>query len=86
MSYTPVSACYVSTCYFPSQVGLLRPSEGRATVAGFDIRTDMHRIYGIMGVCPQVTHILPALYMVPNDCYFDRGLGTSWVRTGACTV
>ena len=36
------------------QVGLMQPSGGRASVVGLDVRTEMQRIYGVMGVCPQV--------------------------------
>jgi hypothetical protein len=32
----------------------MKPTGGRATVVGLDIRTEMQRIYGVMGVCPQV--------------------------------
>jgi ABC-type multidrug transport system ATPase subunit len=34
-------------------VGFMSPSSGTAVVEGFDIRTDMDRIYTLMGVCPQ---------------------------------
>jgi len=34
-------------------VGFLPPTSGTARVEGFDIRTDMDRIYTLMGVCPQ---------------------------------
>jgi ABC-type multidrug transport system ATPase subunit len=34
-------------------VGFTQPTQGTARVEGFDIRTDMDRIYTIMGVCPQ---------------------------------
>ncbi len=34
-------------------VGFTQPTQGTANVEGFDIRTDMDRIYTIMGVCPQ---------------------------------
>ena len=33
--------------------GFTEPSDGEATVAGFDIRTEMKQIYKNMGVCPQ---------------------------------
>jgi ABC-type glutathione transport system ATPase component len=34
-------------------VGFLQPSGGSALIEGLDIRTDMNKIYSIMGVCPQ---------------------------------
>jgi len=34
-------------------VGFLPPTSGTARVEGFDITTDMDRIYTLMGVCPQ---------------------------------
>mmetsp|Transcript_55864 Transcript_55864/g.116883 ORF Transcript_55864/g.116883 Transcript_55864/m.116883 type:complete len:317 (-) Transcript_55864:116-1066(-) len=34
-------------------VGFTQPTSGTADVEGFDIRTDMDRIYSLMGVCPQ---------------------------------
>eukprot|EP00966_Prymnesium_polylepis_P020206 465807-Prymnesium_polylepis.1 len=33
--------------------GLIHPTAGRASVAGFDIESQMHKIYYAMGVCPQ---------------------------------
>lgn len=33
--------------------GFLTPSAGTAVVEGFDIKSDMHEIYRLMGVCPQ---------------------------------
>ena len=33
--------------------GLLEPSGGDAIIAGYSIRTDMHKIHTMMGVCPQ---------------------------------
>ena len=35
-------------------VGFTPPSSGTATMEGLDVRTDMDRIYTLMGVCPQV--------------------------------
>ena len=34
-------------------VGMFPPTSGTATVEGLDVRTDMNRIYTLMGVCPQ---------------------------------
>jgi len=34
-------------------VGFSQPTQGTALVEGFDIRTEMDRIYSLMGVCPQ---------------------------------
>lgn len=34
-------------------VGFTPPTSGTATVEGLDVRTDMNRIYTLMGVCPQ---------------------------------
>ena len=34
-------------------IGLARPTEGDAWLEGFSIVTHMHKIYSIMGVCPQ---------------------------------
>jgi ABC-type multidrug transport system ATPase subunit len=34
-------------------VGFTQPSHGTATIEGYDITTDMDRIYTLMGVCPQ---------------------------------
>ncbi|GBG75141.1 hypothetical protein CBR_g19654 [Chara braunii] len=34
-------------------VGFLEPSAGTALIEGMDIRTDMHSIHSVMGVCPQ---------------------------------
>ena len=36
-------------------VGFARPTTGTAYVEGFNIISDMDRIYTLMGVCPQVT-------------------------------
>jgi ABC-2 type transport system ATP-binding protein len=41
--------------------GLLEPTGGRATVAGFDVRRDMDRIRGLIGVCPQEMGVFPYL-------------------------
>jgi hypothetical protein len=35
-------------------VGFTPPTSGTATMEGLDVRTDMDRIYTLMGVCPQV--------------------------------
>jgi len=34
-------------------IGLARPTQGDASIEGFSIVTHMHKIYSIMGVCPQ---------------------------------
>ena len=34
-------------------VGFTPPTSGTATIEGLDVRTDMNRIYSLMGVCPQ---------------------------------
>lgn len=34
-------------------VGFLQPTAGTTTVEGVDITTDIDKIYGRMGVCPQ---------------------------------
>lgn len=34
-------------------IGFTKPTHGTAMVENFDIRTDMDRIYTLMGVCPQ---------------------------------
>ena len=41
--------------------GLYEATSGSATVCGFDIRTEMHRIYGRCGVCPQFDILWPLL-------------------------
>jgi hypothetical protein len=42
-----------------STVGFTQPTSGTADVEGFDIRTDMDRIYSLMGVCPQAKNPAP---------------------------
>uniref|UniRef100_A0A1D1XY01 ABC transporter A family member 7 n=1 Tax=Anthurium amnicola TaxID=1678845 RepID=A0A1D1XY01_9ARAE len=41
------------TSFINMMIGLVKPTTGNAYVQGFDIRTDMDRIYTSMGVCPQ---------------------------------
>ena len=41
--------------------GLERPSEGSATVAGFDIDTQIRLAHKMIGVCPQFDKVWPDL-------------------------
>jgi len=41
--------------------GLYPPTAGNATVCGFDIRTQMSKVYEAMGVCPQFDILWPLL-------------------------
>ena len=49
-------------------MGLLRASGGSARVVGLDVRTEMHRIYGLMGVCPQVGPLTMSMSMTRLLC------------------
>ena len=44
--------------------GLIPPTSGTAHVYGYDIRTDMAKIYEMMGVCPQFDILWPLLTVV----------------------
>ena len=41
--------------------GLYPPTSGTATICGFDLVTQMHRIHQHMGVCPQFDILWPLL-------------------------
>lgn len=42
-------------------IGFMSPSAGYATVSGFDISSDIQKIYTLMGVCPQHNLLWDAL-------------------------
>ncbi len=52
--------------------GFLQPTSGNAMVQGFDIRTEMESIYGIMGVCPQDNLLWPALTAREHLSFYGR--------------
>jgi ABC-type Na+ transport system ATPase subunit NatA len=41
--------------------GLYKPTAGTAYICGFDLRTHMHKIYELIGVCPQFDILWPLL-------------------------
>ena len=60
--------------------GLERPSEGSATVAGFDIDTQIRLAHKMIGVCPQFDKIWPDLSQVNKQSFLDQ----SSARTCFC--
>jgi len=44
--------------------GLYKPTAGTAHICGFDLRTQMHKIYELIGVCPQFDILWPLLGVV----------------------
>jgi len=41
--------------------GLLEPTSGSASVSGYDIRKEAHKVKELIGVCPQATAVFPYL-------------------------
>jgi ABC-type multidrug transport system ATPase subunit len=52
--------------------GFLQPTSGNALVQGYDIRTEMENIYGIMGVCPQDNLLWPQLTAREHLSFYGR--------------
>jgi ABC-type multidrug transport system ATPase subunit len=52
--------------------GFLTPTSGTATVQGHDIRSEMDKIYGVMGVCPQDNLLWPRLTAREHLLFYGR--------------
>ena len=52
--------------------GLYPPTSGTAHVYGYDIRTDMAKIYEMMGVCPQFDILWPLLTVVETLRFYCK--------------
>jgi len=50
--------------------GLYPPDDGTATIAGYDISTDMHEARKLLGVCPQHDVLLPDLTVAEHLEFF----------------
>jgi len=55
--------------------GLYPPNGGSARVCGFDLRTQMDRIYDAMGVCPQFDILWPLLSVVETLMFYCKVKG-----------
>lgn len=52
--------------------GFLTPTSGTAHINGHDIRSEMDKIYGIMGVCPQDNLLWPQLTAKEHLLFYGR--------------
>ena len=52
--------------------GALSPSEGTATIVGKDIRKDMNKIRGNIGICLQHDCLFPKLTVREHVVFFSR--------------
>ena len=55
--------------YFP---GFLAPSGGTANVNGFDIRSDMSKVRGSLGMCPQHDVLFDTLTVEEHLYFYGR--------------
>ena len=53
-------------------IGLLSPTEGTATVGGYNIKTDLKKIKELIGVCPQEPAVIKFLSGLGNIKFFGN--------------
>jgi ABC-type multidrug transport system ATPase subunit len=52
--------------------GLFSSTSGKASVNGFDVNTEMHRIYERLGLTPQFDTLWPSLTVLEHLLYYSR--------------
>ncbi|TPX55599.1 hypothetical protein PhCBS80983_g05191 [Powellomyces hirtus] len=57
--------------------GLYSPTSGSATIAGYDIRTHIHEIYKLIGVCPQFDLLWGELSVLDHLLFYARLKGVT---------
>ena len=69
--------------------GLYPPTSGNATICGFDIKTQMGRIYTMMGVCPQFDILWPLLSVTQTLSFYCKLKGvppSKWRQTALASA
>jgi ABC-type multidrug transport system ATPase subunit len=58
--------------------GLLKPSNGRVWVGGYDVEEDMDKVHAVMGVCPQFDILFDEM-TVREHLMFYAGLKGNYI-------